>query len=445
MNTQIDMTIHLRKPWLNVARVAWIVIVLLIMVLFAAGLLTGLGQLRTVCAGGACHPSQLDPAQAELNRQIGLTLDFYAWYTTLVFTVFGSVFIAIAWLIFWRRSDDWMALFVSFWLVMVGAGVNPVIPTLGPVIIIFAGEGVFPLFCLFPDGHFVPRWTRWLVLGSILYAIVNLVVSPLPIGGISSETTSPIDLAAGLIGIGAQVYRYWRVSTPLQRQQTKWALSGFAGWFVWLVVLFAISFLFSPHTSLVQNFILERYAYAFMGLVPILFIPVGIGISVLRYRLWDIDILIRRTLVYGGLTATLAVVYFVSVLLLQRVFQTLTGQSQSPVVTVISTLVIAALFTPLRRRIQNDIDRRFYRKKYNAEKTLEAFALTLRQEVDLDEISASLLGVVQETMQPEQVSLWLQKSSWKINPGNRISPAVEGDAEVSKPALRARDHPDDGQ
>jgi hypothetical protein len=143
-------------------------------------------------------------------------------------------------------------------------------------------------------------------------------------------------------------------------------------------------------------------------LISMLLIPLSIGVAILRHRLWDVDTAINRTVVYGALTASLALVYLGGVAATQAIFRALTGQEQQPqLAIVVSTLVIAALFNPLRRRIQSFIDRRFYHRKYDARKTLEAFSATLRDETDLDALGADLVNAVRETMQPTHVSLWL--------------------------------------
>jgi hypothetical protein len=193
------------------------------------------------------------------------------------------------------------------------------------------------------------------------------------------------------------VFRYHRAS-GIQRQQIKWftyaaALNGF---------LITIDIL-----DLSQ--LLGSALWALLGSVAFASLYVAVGIAILRYRLYEIDIIINRTLVYGSLTAVLALVYFGGVATTQAIFRVLTGQEgQSQLAIIVSTLVIAALFNPLRRRIQSFIDRRFYRRKYDATKTLEAFSAKLRDETDLEVLSNDLVGVVRETMQPSHASLWLR-------------------------------------
>jgi hypothetical protein len=180
-----------------------------------------------------------------------------------------------------------------------------------------------------------------------------------------------------------------------------------------VVVLYAIamiaSFVFPEESWTTAGSVWWLNLLTYAVLSSFTLVPIAVGIAVLRYRLYDIDILINRALVYGALTAILAAIYFGGVTATQALFRTLTGQEQLPqLVVVASTLVIAALFNPLRLRIQSFIDRRFYRRKYDARRTLEAFSAKLRDETDLEALNAELVGVVSETMQPAHVSLWLR-------------------------------------
>lgn len=205
-----------------------------------------------------------------------------------------------------------------------------------------------------------------------------------------------------LILLALLLHSAFTLRDAISRAQMRWGLGG-------LLLGLGIFFLtyipiFYPVNETVEAFIASWSAAGF-GVMGI-----SLGIAILRYRLFDIDLIIRRTLVYGALTLTLALVYFGSVVVLQRIFQALTGQGESPLVIVISTLVIAALANPLRRRIQSVIDRRFYRQRYNAEQTMEAFADGLRQELDLDQISQRLMKTVSESMQPELTSLWVREA-----------------------------------
>jgi hypothetical protein len=172
-----------------------------------------------------------------------------------------------------------------------------------------------------------------------------------------------------------------------------------------IVAIFTTDFMFHPVYILYELGLLLPNFYA--EVLALLVIPVCTYIAILRYNLYDIDIIINRALVYGSLTATLVALYFGGIVVLQRVFVLLTGQ-QSTLAVVASTLLIAALFTPLRRGIQGFIDRRFYRRKYDARKTLEAFSAKLKNETDLESLNHDLVGVVRETMQPAHVSLWLR-------------------------------------
>jgi hypothetical protein len=270
---------------------------------------------------------------------------------------------------------------------------------------------------LFPDGHLLSH--RWLpvavlmgvgtlgvvVLGALADTLsVNeapgyKIDNPIGIEGLAYVEDLPVFgvlgglLFVGVIGTVASVVVRFRRSRGVEREQMKWFVCAVAPMLV------------IPIGDYLPGII---GSVAFAGVLIAL--PTAIGIAVLRYRLYDIDVIINRTLVYGSLTATLVVVYFGGIVLLQRVFVVLIGE-QSTLAVVASTLLIAALFNPLRGRIQSFIDRRFYRRKYDARKTLEAFSAKLRDETDLEALNSELVVVVRETMQPAHVSLWLRPNT----------------------------------
>jgi asparagine N-glycosylation enzyme membrane subunit Stt3 len=205
----------------------------------------------------------------------------------------------------------------------------------------------------------------------------------------------------------ALIYRYQRMSSPIQRQQTKWVVFGGSATIL-IVIVFNLPPLIFPALSRTGSlYDLFLAAINTLVLLPAIFC---FAIAILRYRLWEIDVIINRTLVYSMLTGTLALVYVGLVIGLQALLSSIISHD-SGVAIVISTLAIAALFQPFRHRIQQIIDRRFYRRKYDAAQTLAAFSTTLRQEVDLDQLREALLAVVQETMQPAHVSLWLRPTA----------------------------------
>jgi uncharacterized membrane protein YhdT len=203
-----------------------------------------------------------------------------------------------------------------------------------------------------------------------------------------------------LVAVALSVFMRLRRAAGVERQQIKWFAYAAAATVIGLILAYVIPGVIDTPLWF------ERVGYTILlALIPS--IPISIGIAILRYRLYDIDLLINRTLVYGSLTAILVALYFGGIVVLQRVFVAFTGQ-KSTLAVVASTLFIAALFNPLRRRIQSFVDRRFYRTKYDAAKTLEAFSSKLRDETDLDALNEDLLAVVRETMQPAHISLWLR-------------------------------------
>jgi hypothetical protein len=357
-------------------------------------------------------------ALAAALAQLGLPTGFYALYNFAVAHLLWSGFLVMAALIFWRRSDDWMALFVALMLVTWPVSASNLVTLLDrwPIWrlpIQFLGAlgalSIQPFFLLFPDGRFVPRWTSLIAAVWIPLVLLETLFPKTPFDPSRWPALLVFLLQVIFVGTGmfAQIYRYRRVSSPLARQQTKWLVFG-----VTLLALVQVAYTLASQLypvltrpgipGLLYQLITPLFALFF------LLIPASLAIAILRYRLWDIDVIIRRTLIYSVLTAILALTYFASVVLFQQLFRTFAPGSNQFII-VLSTLLIAALIAPLRRRVQAVIDGRFYRRKVDAGRVLAAFSATLRNEVELDKLSAALLRVVEETMQPAQASLWLKK------------------------------------
>jgi len=396
---------------LILARLAWVVVVSLLVALFLAMLPAYDTLLQTVCTGAPCGLAQPTPGSALALQRLGLSLGTYATIPLALTSASAFLCLAVGAVIVWRKSAEWMVLLVALGVVAIGTvNVTSVLQESSSawqviaIVLNILGNGVFFLvFSLFPTGRFVPRWTRWLVPCWVVSGVVFLFTRE---SFVSYLVHTLVWLAVVIVLVIVLFYRYRLASSPLQRQQTKWVIFGSCVAGLISVGLIVPTLLF-PSLGQAGSFyqLVTTPAY----IVVVLIIPICLGLAILRYRLYDIDLLINRTLVYGTLTVLLALVYVGLVIGLQALVHLFTGQlGQAPVVIVVSTLAIAALFQRLRQRIQIIIDRRFYRRKYDAAKTLAAFSATLHQEVDLEQLREQLLAVVQETMQPSHASLWVR-------------------------------------
>jgi len=286
---------------------------------------------------------------------------------------------------------------------------------------------IFPLLfipLLFPNGRPpTPRW-RWVSAAAIVWAALFMLLATLsrqintnttpdivfdnPIGVLGEDTVERlvgvwiVGLVALVVTCAVALFVRYRRANDTEREQIKWLLYACA--------VFLVVFVGGFVSGLGGTASLGGYIWGVFFGLSVITLPAAIGVAILKYRLYDIDVLINRTLVYGSLTVALVALYFGGVAALQRVFVALTGQ-QSTLAVVASTLAIAALFNPLRRRVQGFVDRRFYRRKYDATKTLAAFSARLRYETELEVLSNDVVGVAKETMQPAHISVWLRPST----------------------------------
>lgn len=390
-----DTHTRLHGRWLLLARAVWLVAVALVVSLYVFSIPLQIRSLQTPCTDN-CQYGQGTPAQLLEAQHLGMSLDLYVAYNVALNTFFLLVFVGVGALIFWRKSRDWFGIYVALALVLFGISFSSPLALISdqysslslPLHFMAAlgGTLIGTFAYMFPDGRFVPRWTRWLVPLVVVREFSNVFstdFSNSPLGNLTF-------FAEVATFIFAQVYRYRRVSGSVQRQQTKWFVYGttvgLLG-YLSLILLVMLTFPNGETTSVLVDLIGGTALYLF-----ILLIPLSLMMAILRYRLWDIDILINRTLVYIPLTAILAGIFAASISLSQKLFIAITGE-KSDTATVLTTLIVVAVFDPLKSGLQYLVDRRFKEPRDPAKElhAVRDHATALLQVIDMGPSTQHLL------------------------------------------------------
>ena len=422
--------------WLYLARGAWISFLLVELLVLTLSLVATHGQSSSICP--FIVDCAVTPATVQALHHLSIAPSSYAMYNVVLALLQSLVFLSIGGFIFWRKSTEPIALVASFFFVSIG--LFPFFPATPPStylpevvfsnvygLCVFTALGFF--LVTFPDGRFVPRWSWLLVVLWLVQAILNELPGLYNIHSWPPLLNAVLEVVIIVGTLGVLIYRYVRVFSASQRQQAKWLLYGFGGLFV-LLLLYDLIGSLVPGLGAPNS--LYQLANGTLTTIMFLFVPLSVSIAIMRSRLWEIDLIIRRTLVYSTLTLLLVLVYVGLVFIFGTLLRNVLGQQENPLVIVASTLVVAALIQPLRHGIQRVIDRRFYRRKYNATKTVEVFSATLRNELDLSQLREHLLAIVQDTMQPEHVSLWLRQPTRITTPFFQASKAPTEEAKAKK-------------
>jgi signal transduction histidine kinase len=389
----LDTRLHGR--WLLLARGLWITLVVLTLTIFGASLPVYVAQLQTPCAGTACWYSQLSPGQVGALNSMGLSLGDYTSYMVALTLASVVVCLVVSTLIVWRRPDDRMALLVALLLVTFG----PIIATSAvsassspwrvpnECLSFLALSLLVLVFLLFPSGQFVPHWMRWTPVLFLAGLVPTAFVAPLMPNTLVEWLTYLVSLGVLVTVALLQLYRYRHVSSPLQRQQTKWVVFGLAVP-VTVDLIVTVPYLIFPVLASRSSLYLLVHNVVFPFLP--LFLPLSFGFAMLRYRLWEIDIIINRTLVYGTLTASVIGVYVLVVSILGTLLHTF---GDFPI-ALLATGIIAVLFQPLRARLQRGVNRLMYGERDDPYAVLSRLASRL----DATLASESVLPTIVETV-----------------------------------------------
>jgi signal transduction histidine kinase len=386
---------------LAVARVAWVAIALVDLVLFVASVPAYWGQLNTVCTDSSeatCNFPQLNSVKVQALERLGTTMGAYAAYTLTIHVAASLAFFVVGLLIFWRRSGDWYGFFVSLLLINLGTiGVSGVLsdaltwahPELAtfvdaPSTLLFPALGLF--LVTFPNGRFVPRWS---------WVVALLWVAQAVFWGAIDSWPPPLFVAELLLTWGStlavQIYRYRRVASAAQRQQTKWVLFGFALGVSTIVIEGLLTVVFPQFNEPESRFWLLEGTWVALLFTPI---PLSIGIAILRYRLWDIDPIINRTLVYGALTIAVVGIYVLVVGYLGAIF----GTSGNLAISLVATGLVAVLFQPLRDRLQRAVNRLMYGERDDPYVVVSRLGRRLEATIAPENVLPTIVGTIREAL-----------------------------------------------
>ena len=399
------------------ARIAWMVVAALAVALFVAGVPAEIALLREPCPTPRCATGQLPPAGLGALETLGLSPEAFAVYLVTLDTGFAAVCCAVAALVFWRRSDDRMGLLTSLALLTFGTStfvftleaLATRYPALGLTVdfLHFLGAASFSLFLyLFPNGRFVPRWTRWVALVWIAWQATRHVF---PNWHLNPEAwylwTSAVvwPVALGTVAY-AQVYRYRRVSNAAQRQQIKWVVLGIVSAISVFVATSLALGAFAPVPTSSRSLAAHLIGYALIY-TAMLLIPLSIGIAVLRYRLYDIDLVINRTLVYGALTACVVLLYVLVVGGLGALLQV----QGSLIFSLIATGLAAVMFQPLRDRLQRGVDRLIYGERDNPYAVLSRLGERLESTLAPDAVLPAVTRTLREALKLPYAEIQLRR------------------------------------
>ncbi len=396
---------RLRGAWLVLARVAWVVVVALALGVFIARIPFNIADLHIICTTAACrNMGRLTLAQVQGLQHLGLSPDFYAIFQTALLLIFEVGYVATGVLIFWRRSDDRMALITSLALVTFGdafapnpvTALPPLLHVLSPWMAFFGNICTGLFFSLFPSGRFAPRWIGFLApIWIAMWGFTNLVLA---------SFIQPAGLATALFFsllvsvVVGQVYRYLRVSTPVQRQQTKWVVFGLSVALVGFLVVVIVEM--NLPLSIIADMVVGVLLFAFL-----LLIPLSIGIAILRSHLWDIDIIINRTLVYGTLTASIVGIYVLVVGYLGALFRT---GSNLPI-SLVATGLVAVLFQPLRELLQRGANRLLYGQRDEPHTVITGLSQRLEATLVPDAVLPTIVQTVAQALKLPYAAILLQQ------------------------------------